>query len=207
MLSEDQITHNKEQFISLLRSVTREGSNIEGLINKLCSSDFFTAPASTKYHGAFKGGLCRHCLDVYIVLKNMVMANNLDINEESLIICALMHDFSKMNLYESTYTNKKVYSESGSKSDNAGRFDWVSEPGYKTVSVDERFVYGNHEETSEFMIRQFIPLNVEESVAILYHHGGMGYDSTKADISLIYSRYPLALMLHLADMTCAYLYC
>ena len=64
MLSEDQITRNKEQFISLLRGVTREGSNIEGLINKLCSSDFFTAPASTKYHGAFKGGLCRHCLDV-----------------------------------------------------------------------------------------------------------------------------------------------
>lgn len=207
MLSEDQITSNKEQFINLIRSIERDGSNVEGLINKLCSSDFFNAPASTKYHGAFKGGLCRHCLDVYIVLKNLVMSNNLDIQDESLIVCALLHDFSKMNLYETTYVNKKVYSENGSKSDNAGRFDWVSEPGYKTVPVQERFIYGNHEETSEFMARQFIPLTIEESVSILYHHGGMGYDSTKADISNIYSRYPLALMLHLADMTCAYLYC
>lgn len=207
MLSQEQIEQNKVEFISLLKSISRENANIEGLINKLESSDFFTAPASTKYHGAFKGGLCRHCLDVYIVLRNLVAQNNLEFDEDSLIICALLHDFSKMNLYETTYFNKKVYSETGSKSDNAGRFDWVSEQGYKTVDVSERFVYGNHEETSEYMIRQFIPLKVEESVAILHHHGGMGYDSTQMDISLIYGRYPLALMLHLADMTCAYLYC
>ena len=124
-----------------------------------------------------------------------------------MIICALLHDFSKMNLYEVTNFNKKVYSENGSKSDNGGRFDWVTEQGYKTVDLADRFVYGNHEETSEYMIRQFIPLKTEESVAILHHHGGMGWDSSQTNISDIYQRYPLALMLHLADMTCAYLYC
>lgn len=207
MLSNEQLVKNKEEFISLLNNIQREGANIEGLVKKLEASDFFYAPASTKYHGSFKGGLCRHCLDVHIVLRNLVAQNNLDIEEESLIICALLHDFSKMNLYEVTNFNKKVYSETGSKSDNGGRFDWVTEQGYKTVDLSERFVYGNHEETSEYMIRQFIPLKLEESVAILHHHGGMGYDSSQTNISDIYQRYPLALMLHLADMTCAYLYC
>lgn len=207
MLSNEQLTQNKEEFISLLNSIHREGANVEGLVKKLKSSDFFYAPASTKYHGSFKGGLCRHCLDVYIVLRNLISQNNLDVEEESLIICALLHDFSKMNLYEVTNFNKKVYSENGSKSDNGGRFDWVTEQGYKTVDLSERFVYGNHEESSEYMIRQFIPLKIEESVAILHHHGGMGWDSSQTNISDIYQRYPLALMLHLADMTCAYLYC
>ena len=207
MLSNEQLSQNKEEFISLLKSIHREQANVEGLVKKLEASDFFYAPASTKYHGSFKGGLCRHSLDVYIVLRNLVAQNNLDIDEESLIICALLHDFSKMNLYEVTNFNKKVYSENGSKSDNGGRFDWVTEQGYKTVDLSERFVYGNHEETSEYMIRQFIPLKLEESVAILHHHGGMGYDSSQTNISDIYQRYPLALMLHLADMTCAYLYC
>ena len=207
MLSNEQLSQNKEEFISLLKSIHREQANVEGLVKKLEASDFFYAPASTKYHGSFKGGLCRHSLDVYIVLRNLVAQNNLDIEEESLIICALLHDFSKMNLYEVTNFNKKVYSENGSKSDNGGRFDWVTEQGYKTIDLSERFVYGNHEETSEYMIRQFIPLKLEESVAILHHHGGMGYDSSQTNISDIYQRYPLALMLHLADMTCAYLYC
>ena len=207
MLSNEQLSQNKEEFISLLNNIQREGANIEGLVKKLESSDFFYAPASTKYHGSVKVGLCRHCLDVYIVLRNLVAQNNLDVEEESLIICALLHDFSKMNLYEVTNFNKKVYSENGSKSDNGGRFDWVTEQGYKTIDLSERFVYGNHEETSEYMIRQFIPLKTEESVAILHHHGGMGWDSSQTNISDIYQRYPLALMLHLADMTCAYLYC
>lgn len=207
MLSSEQIQNNKNEFISLLKTINRDNANIEGLITKLGASDFFTAPASTKYHGAFKGGLCRHSLDVYIVLKNLVVQNNLEIDNDSLVICALLHDFSKMNLYEVTNFNKKVYSENGSKSDNGGRFDWVTEQGYKTIDLSERFVYGNHEETSEYMIRQFIPLKLEESVAILHHHGGMGYDSSQTNISDIYQRYPLALMLHLADMTCAYLYC
>lgn len=206
MLSEEQLNQNKQEFISLLRSIEREGANIDGLVNKLEASDFFTAPASTKYHGSFKGGLCRHCLDVYIILNNLIKMNNLEYDESSIIITALLHDISKMNLYETTVFNKKVYSENGSKYDSGGKYDWVSESGYKTVDVKQRFIYGNHEETSEFMVRKFIPLNLEESIAILHHHGGMGFDSSQLDISMIYDNYPLALMLHLADMTCAYLY-
>ena len=106
-----------------------------------------------------------------------------------------------MNLYKTEYRNKKVYCESGSKHDENGKFDWVSIPSYATVPQEERFLYGSHEETAEFMIRQFVPLSYQESVAVLHHHFSLNYDSIKdvGVVSNIYSRYPLATLLHVAD--------
>lgn len=206
MLDKDMIQKNKEEFRNLVLTIDRNNANIEGLLETLENSDFFIAPASTKYHGAFEGGLCRHSLDVYLILDNLIHMNNLEYDRTSIIITSLFHDISKMNYYETTYMNKKVYSDNGSKYDAGGKYDWISERGYKIIDVKNRFIYGNHEQTSEYMIRRFIPLTLEESISILHHHGGMGFDSTQLDISLIYQKYPLALMLHLADMTCAYLY-
>ena len=109
----------------------------------------------------------------YLDTRSMIMHI---IDEESIVICALLHDMSKMNFYEKTFKNVKVYSEYGSKRDEGGTFDWVAQASYKTVDVEKRFLYGNHEETSEFMVRQYIPLKLEESVAILNHHFSMSYD-------------------------------
>lgn len=199
--SEEYIESNKNTFIELLNKVTRKGANIEGLISKLENSDFFIAPASTKWHNAVKGGLADHSLNVYYNLKSLVKNKHLEeqISEESIIICGLLHDLSKMNFYEPSIRNVKVYSDSGSKYDNLGRFDWVAEETYQTVNEKKRFQYGNHEENSEFMIRCFIPLTLEESIAILHHHGGKGFDSTQQNISYITSVNPLLALLHAAD--------
>lgn len=204
--SQEVLNQMKDKIISLLRDIHRDGANIDGLINKLETSDFFYAPASTKYHNCFAGGLADHSLNVYYNLKRMVENKGLEeqIPEESIIICAILHDFSKINFYEKTIRNKKVYTEQGSKYDNLGNYEWVSEESYSTKSDSERFVYGNHEETSEFMIRSFIPLTLEESVAVLNHHGGVGYDSTKTNFPSVYNKYPLACLLHLADMMSTY---
>lgn len=198
----------KEEIETLLRSVARPNANIEGLINKLESSDFFTAPASTKYHNSYKGGLAEHSLNVYYNLKELVGLKGLKeiITDDNIIICGLLHDISKINFYEISYMNKKVYHEYGSKFDELGRFDWQSVPSFKTKPVTERFVFGNHEENSEFMVRTFIPLELSESVAILNHHGGMGYDSIPiSTISDKYNRFPLASLLHMADFMAAYI--
>ena len=111
---------------------------------------------------------------------------------------------SKINLYKKDIHNKKIYHDSGSKSDNLGRFDWVSEEIY-SVDNENKFVYGNHEQTSEFIVRQYVPLTLEESVALLHHHGGMGWDSTQINITTIYNNYPLALLLHTADLLASYI--
>ena len=201
-LSEEAILENKKVIIELLRQGVKRECNLEGLISKLESSDFFEAPASTRWHNAIPGGLADHSLNVYYNLKSLVRNKHLeeDIPEESIIICGLLHDMSKINIYERSIRNKKVYSDSGSKSDNLGRFDWVSEQSYVTKNDKERFQYGNHEETSEYMIRRYIPLTLEESIAILHHHGGKGFDSSQQNISYMMSIHPLLTLLHCADM-------
>lgn len=195
---------NWEEFCKLLRSTEREG--IESLIEYLdTKTDFKTAPASTKYHGSFEGGLLEHSLLVYHIMSKIVEATNAKIPEESIKICALLHDISKVNYYEKTVFNKKVYTPAGTRVDSEGAYEWISVPGYKTVDYENRFVYSNHEATSEFIIRQFIPLKIEESVAIVHHHGSLGWDSiSKEAVSDIYKRYPIAVYLHNADMIAAF---
>lgn len=210
MLTNEQLQANHDEFVQLLRTINRQGANIEKLIDKLEHSDFFIAPASTKYHGAFYGGLCEHSLNVYYNLKHLVKykgpkIDTNEIPEDSITITALLHDLSKMNIYERTYRNKKDYNPQGNQSDGNGRFDWVSEEAWKKKEAVNTFLYGNHEMNAEYMIRQFIPLTLEESVAILHHMGSMGYDSAKDDITAIYGKYALSPLLHAADLLATYI--
>lgn len=207
-ISKEIMEENKNTFCSILRTLKREHANIEGLINKLCSSDFFYAPASTKYHNSIEGGLCDHSLNVYYNLKSLVKNKRLEdiVSEDSIIICGLLHDMSKMNVYEKTIKNEKVYSEYGTKHDNMGNFDWIAKESYKMIDFKERFLYGNHEETAEYMIRTYIPLKLEESVAILNHHASMSFDSVPIEsVSSKLERYPLVSLLHVADMISTYI--
>ena len=65
----------KEEFLKILRTVNREG--MEDLIEFLEKSDFFKAPASTRFHGNFEGGLVEHSLKVYVLLKEKIKNSNL----------------------------------------------------------------------------------------------------------------------------------
>lgn len=205
MLTTEQISNNKEEFLTLIKSIKRDGMDTDKLVNKLEKSDFFTAPASTKYHCAYEGGLCEHSLNVYYNLVKLCNRQDLDeecYNEDTLKIVALLHDISKMNIYEKTAKNEKVYCKDGDKYDNLGNYKWVTSLGYKIK--EEKFVFGSHEMTSEYIVRQFIPLTVVESVAILHHMGGMHYDSAQDNIGEVFNQYHLALMLHIADMVSTY---
>lgn len=206
MLTIEQIESNKAEFIELISSIQRDGADIDKLINKLCSSDFFTAPASTKYHCNYDGGLCEHSLNVYhnlvALCKNREGLDDSCYNEDTLKITALLHDISKMNIYEKTSKNEKIYCADGDKYDVLGKFKWETSLGWKVK--DNKFVYGSHEETSEFIIRQFIPLTIDESVAVLHHMGSLGWDSAQDNIASVYSQYSLSLMLHIADMMSTY---
>lgn len=202
-LSEEDILKNKVRFISLLRGIKREGADIDALIKKLESGGFFEAPASSKYHSNFKGGLCYHSLNVYDTAVKINEAENLDY-EESLLIVALLHDMSKMGFYEEYIQNKKQYSEGGFKYDSMGRFDWVSESAYKVKEASDRYIFGSHGQNSERMVSYFIPLNDSESAAIIWHMGGTD-DFKCPDLSCIYNKYPLATILHTADFLSTYI--
>lgn len=214
MLTETQIQENKELFIELIKSIEREGVDKEGLLTQLENSDFFDAPASTAYHNAFRGGLCEHSLNVYRVLDLLMKALYPDIVEDnnvvktcpytddSIKIVTLLHDFDKMNKYERFFKNEKVYSETGTKYDDLGKFDWVSVPGYRKKKSQEIFSIGTHGENSVYMTETFIPLSTEEHCAILNHHSV--YDNPNHDTTSIYNRYSLACLLHVADVISTY---
>lgn len=198
----------REQFIELLRGTKREG--MEELIGFLCISDFFTAPASTRYHSCHEGGLAEHSFNVYKCLRNKVLKTDDEGNyisefgsydKDTVIITALLHDICKTNFYISEPKNKKVYSPEGMKSDSNGRFDWVSYMGY---TVDDKAPLG-HGEKSVIMLMQYIKLTKDEMYAIRWHMGGFEAKENYDALSETFKKYPLALALHEADLEATYL--
>lgn len=212
MLSEEQIENNKKEFIDILRSITIEGVDVEPLIAYLEASDFFTAPASTKYHAAYEGGLCEHSLSVYYTMQRMIEEfagenqEKLDklLEDDSVKIVALLHDVSKIGLYTITSRNEKVYSPDGTKYDALGTYNWVTTTGYTVKQADERFVCVDHDVNSAYIVNRFLPLTTEQFAAIANHSGGMTNKFSNNDLNEIFKRFPLALFLHLADMTSSY---
>lgn len=206
MLTSTQIANNKKTFIEILRSIKREGADIEGLIDKLENSDFFTAPASTIYHCSYEGGLCEHSLNVYYNLINVIESKfpyeeersldhvgNTSIEVDTVKIIGLLHDLSKMNFYETSTRNVK---------DEEG--NWIKVPFIKIREAQNRFIYSDHGTNSEFMVGRFIPLKIEESVAIIHHMGWSDDHINSTRISEVFDKYPLALFLHFADTLATY---
>ena len=189
------INLTKQEFIDIFTThVTRQGA--DKLLDYLTNSDFFTAPASARYHLSEPGGLCEHSLNVYKRLVDLVRHEYGDdyqsfATDETLVICGLLHDVCKVNYYAVDYRNVKE--ETG----------WVKRPYYK---VDERFPYG-HGEKSVFIVSQYIKLSADEAMAINWHMGGFD-DRVKGGsyaLSEAYGKYKLALLLHVADMMASYL--
>lgn len=185
----------KQEFCQLYNTfVTRDGA--AELLEYLSKSDFFSAPASAKFHMAEAGGLCQHSINVYNRLKKLVVAEYGDkyaetFSDETIAICGLLHDVCKVNYYAVEMRNVK---EEGG---------WVKKPFFK---VDERFPYG-HGEKSVFIVNQYMKLSAEEAMAINWHMGG--FDSRVMGgsyaLSEAYAKYKLALLLHIADLQASYL--
>ena len=212
-LSKDEIEENQSYFIAMLKdSIHREGARVDDLIKKLEMSDFFIAPATTQYYGSYAGGLCEHSIEVFTNLINLV-ENKLTKREldggdeivESLVIIGLLHDICKMNRYEQTVRNVKRYCQDGKNRDDCGNYNWESSVVYQTRQSSNRFIFGSDGETSEYMIRQYIPLNLEESIAIINAKGDTDGNQTRgSNLGAIFSKYNLPVLLHCADMLACY---
>ena len=179
----------KTTFYELYNSyIHREGS-VE-LFDWLNSTDFFTAPASTRFHGDHAGGLVEHSIHVWQELVRLLKAYpEIKVSAETAAIVSLLHDLCKVGCYKTEWRNRK---ENGV---------WRSVPVY---IFQEDFCYGGHGSKSVFLIQKFMPLTDEEAVAINCH---MGFaDRSPGDYSLgnAYEQYPLAWLLHVADESATY---
>ena len=181
----------REEIIKLLRSTNREG--IEDLIDFLDKTDFYKAPASTRYHGNFEGGLAQHSLKVYEIFKKKVKNSLIDIEvgEDTLVIPAILHDICKVNYYKVDYRNAK--NERG---------EWEKVPYY---TVDDTIPYG-HGEKSVMMISEYIKLTAEEKYAIRWHMGFTEPKEVYNTIGQAYKKYPIALLLYEADLEATYFF-
>lgn len=178
----NSIVSNKERFKILCETINRPG--VDELLQWLEESDFYTAPASTRNHGAFAGGLLIHSLNVYDELKRlMTIYPEINVTEESAVIASLFHDLCKVNFYTCEKRNRK--NECG---------QWES---YDAYSIKEKFCFGGHGSKSVFLVQHFIKLTPDEAVAINCHMSS--WNGNNEYVSNAYEQYPLAWLVHIAD--------
>lgn len=191
-MEQKEINENKEEFLNIAReNIKREG--LENLINWLVTTDFFEAPASSKFHLAEEGGLCKHSINVYKRMLNLAIAEygEENVNRETIAICGLFHDICKCCFYKTEYRNVK---ENG---------EWVQKPYY---AVDDMLPYG-HGEKSVYIINGYMRLTREEALAINWHMGGFDKRVIGGDFefSKAYYKYPICVLMHMADVMATYL--
>lgn len=187
----------KDKFIkAYTENITRPGA--DKLLAWIESSDFFAAPASTRFHLSSPGGLLEHSLHVFERMK-AICANEATItpgfNEpsmETIAVCGLLHDICKANFYAVEMRNRK---------NDQGR--WEQYPFYV---VDDKLPYG-HGEKSVYIISGFTRLSREEAMAIRWHMGFADNDFRGGGYSVgnAFEKFPLAVLLHIADLQATYL--
>ena len=189
------IEETQEKFVGIFtKHIKREGS--DNLLDWLITTDFFTAPASSKFHSAYEGGLCEHSINVfnrYVKLLTMEYGEDFTskISMESVAIIALLHDLCKVNFYKTEYRNVKVDGQ------------WVQVPYY---TIEDTLPYG-HGEKSVYIISGFMKLTREEAMAINWHSGGFD-DRVRGGsygMSEAYYKFPTAMLFHSADIMATYL--
>ena len=185
----------KEEFIEIYKeNIQREGA--DKLLEYISSpaSDFFTAPASTRFHGNYQGGLCEHSLNVYHCLSDYLERERvqdlygLSYSPECVAIAALLHDLCKINVYKESTRNVKEGNV------------WKQVPYYE---FSDDLPYG-HGEKSVYIIGGFMRLTREEAFAIRYHMGFSGCEEAR-NVSAAFEKYPLAFALSVADMEATFL--
>lgn len=187
---------NKQMFETLLQQINRPG--MEELIEFIRQSDFYSAPASSRFHLSAKGGLLQHSLNVFNAMYGMLrnngdgfysyLCNNVEIakiSKESVIIVSLLHDICKVNTYCTEKRNRK--NSNG---------EWEQ---YDFYTVDEKFPYG-HGEKSVLIISNYINLLPVEQMAIRWHMGFPDDFAGKTAYGSAVEKYPIILALNNADM-------
>lgn len=177
-----------EKFEDVMGFISRDGA--DRLLEFIRKSDFYTAPASTKYHGAYEGGLLRHSWNVYEKLVEKKCTDEFwsnaleDVSNESIAVAALLHDLCKTYYYTVEMRNKKVNGQ------------WTQVPAY---IVDDKVPYG-HGEKSVMMIEEYMKLKPVERYAIRWHMGPYSGQQDWQTFGTAAEKYPLVLALFEADM-------
>lgn len=147
----------RERIIQLLRGTGR--GYMDQMIEYLKESDFFEAPASTRFHGDYPGGLAEHSLRVFELLESHASMDlgkvvgsgqkPLPLEHSNLVVAGLLHDVCKIGAYIPTPGEKSPY-----------RWDKAHPKGHATLSIE--------------VVKKYIVLMPIEELMIRYHMGFYG---------------------------------
>ena len=185
----------RDKFLKIFDGSIGEREGKEALREWLLSDDcdFFIAPASTKYHGNYDGGLCEHSIDVYVMAVRLESLYREDIRKqylvlnrpydhdqfmESLTIAALFHDLCKTNFYKTR----------------------ISGRNNTTFAVDEQLPFGGHGSKSVYVLSKYLKdITDDEAIAINCHMGFSRAGDSTVSIGESFRYSPLAWIIHVAD--------
>lgn len=190
-MNEEQRMAEVEKFKNYFSYISRPGA--DKLLAWLEEAGFFTAPASTKYHGAYAGGLVEHTNHVYRRLVQLADAEDKrqgrtypEYTVDTIAVAALLHDVCKVDAYKVEKYRKQ----------KDGSWQQVDTYGYTN-----NFPVG-HGEKSIIQIMRFMYLTEEEALAIRWHMGAFdnAVKGGSYDMNYAFAQSRLAAMLHIADM-------
>lgn len=170
-----------EKFVNIVKeNIDRDG--VDKLLKWVESTDFYTAPASTKFHGNYPSGLLLHSIRVYEQLKK----KQEDEYDDSIAIVSLFHDLCKVNFYQEIETV-----------DKHGNYKY-------TYKCNDKFPIG-HGEKSVILLLKHIDLTDEEMLCIRWHDARFNNNEVeRIAIESVLHKYKLALKLMQADQEAAY---
>lgn len=167
----------------------------ESIVERLKGGGFFTAPASTKYHGAYEGGLFEHSLNVTISLVELTKQNSLAWGRpESPYIIGMFHDIRKQDQYR--HPVDATFYGGGAPIPLVDESKWEYDPDA---------VLKGHGEKSVMLLSQHLSLTMEEILCIRYHMGAFVDQKEWNDYTRAIHAYPNVLWTHTADMLAAHI--
>ena len=160
------------------------------ILDWLATTDFYSAPASGRFHDAYEGGLISHTLNVYNQMCEVWKVQKFNnVLPQSFTLVALTHDWCKIGLYESYMRNVK--------DEKTGQWNQVK--SFRWQEDGPAFAFG-HGGSSMFLVSRFVNLSVEEAAAIRWHMGSYRCVNDEfSELQTCNERYPLVHMIQFAD--------
>lgn len=194
MLPIEEVNLNKIRFLSILNTLKEDASNdIDGLEDYLEKEEFFDAPASTKYVGSYRGGLCEQSLNIYDTFTELCAKYSSKTSAHTLIKLGLLSNVYKATYYE-TFTRNVKNAEG----------QWEQVQDIRIADSKTRNTYGTNAFNSYMILSRFLTFTDEEIVTLINHNCGMDDNWSNKDLSAILGKYPLTVLLHCASMIATY---
>lgn len=188
MLTPEELQKQKQNFIDLLAETNRPG--MDKLLAWLQTTDFFEAPASTRFHLNYEGGLLEHSLNVYRTMLLMAFVNckltGIEMSVDTITITALLHDVCKANTYKKGQRWRK---------DTNNRWEQ-----YDVYEFKEDEPLGHGEKSVYLLQRAGLQLTEKEVYMIRWHMGGFEARGNQMTLSAAMAKCPEIALIHSADI-------